>query len=124
MELDNQALSHQERDRLRELEGVIERGLKTFLEVGAALLEIRTNRLYRQGYSTFESYLRDRWAISISRANQLILSMQAAQNLIEPRVIDEQDAADKPETLFRPLSRVSPELAIGEQLSRTPPSDP
>ena len=33
-------------ERLRQLEGVIERGLETFIEVGRALLEIRDSRLY------------------------------------------------------------------------------
>jgi hypothetical protein len=66
-------LSRQELARLRERETVIERGLETFLEVGNALEEIRTSRLYRQTYPTFQAYVRDRWAILLSRANQLIL---------------------------------------------------
>ena len=40
-------LSPAERNRLRELEELIQRGLETFLEVGQALEEIRTSRLYR-----------------------------------------------------------------------------
>ena len=42
--------------RLAELELVIERGLKTFVEVGAALLGIRDGRLYRETHATFEDY--------------------------------------------------------------------
>ena len=34
-------------ERFDELEGVIERGLRTFVEVGRALLEIQERRLYR-----------------------------------------------------------------------------
>lgn len=48
-------------DRLLRLEEVIERGLKTFIEVGKALQEIRDSRLYLHGYSTFDAYCRDRW---------------------------------------------------------------
>ncbi len=45
---------------LTELESVIERGLGTFVEVGTALLEIRTRRLYHTDeggeFSAFEEY--------------------------------------------------------------------
>jgi phage N-6-adenine-methyltransferase len=62
--------------RLGELEGVIERGLATFVDVGAALLEIRDSRLYRESHGTFEDYCRERWDFSRPRAYQLI---QAAE---------------------------------------------
>jgi hypothetical protein len=46
---------------LEECESVIRSGLKTFVEVGHALLEIRGRRLYRQaGFRTFEKYCRER----------------------------------------------------------------
>lgn len=61
---------------LDECERVIERGLHTFVEVGAALLTIRDERLYRAEHSTFDDYCRDRWQISDRRARQL---MDAAQ---------------------------------------------
>ncbi len=57
---------------LEQCEAVIERGLRTFLEVGAALLEIRDGRLYRQDYGTFEDYCRDRWGFSRVQAHRLI----------------------------------------------------
>lgn len=50
--------------RLFELEDVIERGLATFVEVGQALIEIQTDRLYRETHDTFEFYCRDRWGFS------------------------------------------------------------
>jgi hypothetical protein len=50
--------------RLSELETTIERGLKTFVEVGNALAEIRDSRLYRESYATFEDYCRERWGMS------------------------------------------------------------
>jgi len=64
--------------RLQRLEDVIERGLKTFLEVGQALAEIRDQRLYKAHYTTFDQYLRERWRQRLSRsyASRLI---QAAQ---------------------------------------------
>ena len=48
---------------LTECEAVIERGLRTFVEVGEALLRIRDERLYRETHGTFEDYCRERWAM-------------------------------------------------------------
>lgn len=45
-------------------EGIIERGNKTFVEVGRALLTIRDHEngvLYKKRYGTFEKYWRERW---------------------------------------------------------------
>jgi len=66
------ALTTIETNRLSTCEAVIERGLKTFYEVGAALAEIRDARLYRQSHGTFEDYCRERWGMTRRRANQLI----------------------------------------------------
>jgi hypothetical protein len=38
----------------------IDGGIKTFIEVGSALLEIRDDRLYRESYGTFDDYCRVR----------------------------------------------------------------
>ena len=49
--------------RLEHLEGVINRNLQSFYEVGRALMEIRDNELYKVknggGYGTFEAYCQD-----------------------------------------------------------------
>ncbi len=45
--------------RLVELETVIERAIRSFVEVGAALAEVRDSGLYTQ--PTFEAYVRERW---------------------------------------------------------------
>lgn len=50
----------------------IERGLKSFLDVGSALAEIRDSRLYRQTHATFEDYCRERWNLSRPRAYEMI----------------------------------------------------
>lgn len=68
-------------ERLCELETVIERGLHTFVEVGAALLEIRDSRLYRENYGTFEEYCRERWGIERRRAYQLMDAAEVAENV-------------------------------------------
>lgn len=69
---DPDPLDAAEATRLGELEAVIERGLRTFVEVGLALDEIRERRLYRESFETFEGYCRARWGFVASRARQLI----------------------------------------------------
>lgn len=67
--------------RLSECEGIIERGLSTFVEVGNALLEIRDSRLYRESHATFEEYCRKRWGMARQRAHQLIGAAEAVSSL-------------------------------------------
>lgn len=62
--------------RLGELEAVIERGQRTFVEVGMALLEIRDGHLYQATHRTFEDYCLERWGWSLRRGEQI---MQAAE---------------------------------------------
>lgn len=67
---------------LGELEAKIESGLKTFIEVGLCLLEIRDKRLYKeQGYSRFEDYCQGRWGFSRIRAHQLIEGAEVSRLL-------------------------------------------
>lgn len=58
--------------KLEKLEGVIEHGLRAFVEVGRALIVIRDERLYTDTHETFEGYCKRRWDIGRSRAYQLI----------------------------------------------------
>jgi hypothetical protein len=69
---EQQGLSASERKALDRHETVIERGQRTFVEVGLALRAIRDGRLYREQDSTFDAYLRRRWGFSRQRAHQLI----------------------------------------------------
>lgn len=93
-----------EADRLIELEGRIERGLHTFVDVGNALLEIRDGRLYRSTHGTFEDYCRERWGMVRQHANRLIAAAEVAGNL-EPV----GSILDVPERALRPLARLEPE---------------
>lgn len=65
-------LSEWERSRLTEMEAIVEAGLRTFLDVGIALVQIRGQRLYRETHQTFEQYCADRWGISRPRAYELM----------------------------------------------------
>jgi hypothetical protein len=60
-EVEDTALSEAEAEEFRGCEEVIEHGLKTFFEVGLALIAIRDLQLYRTSYPTFEEYCRNRW---------------------------------------------------------------
>lgn len=66
---------------LSDLESTIERGLSTFGQVGAALMTIRDERLYRGTHRTWEAYLADRWHISRSYAHRTIEAAEVAAML-------------------------------------------
>lgn len=57
-------LTPAELDNLSRLEAVAQDGLSAYIEVGKALTEIRDGHLYRDSHPSFESYLRERWAVT------------------------------------------------------------
>lgn len=77
-------LTPMEKRHLGALERRIDAGLQTFREVGAALLEIRDARLYRESHSSFEAYCAERWAMNRTRAYQLIDSARVVAALGDP----------------------------------------
>ena len=77
------ALTETEVVKLRDLEGIVERGLQTFVEVGAALAIIREQKLYRAAHSTFEAYCEERWGWSDRRARQLMDASEVVTSLAE-----------------------------------------
>lgn len=103
MKTDETALTVSEQQALQGWESVIENGMKTFIAVGNALLQIRDLRLYRQNYNTFEDYCRSRWGMNRAHAYRLIDAANVADNLspIGDRPINEAQA--------RPLTRLEPE---------------
>lgn len=90
---------------LEQLEGVIQKNIGAFYEVGRALMEIRDKGLYRDvlGYDTFEAYCKSRWDFTKSYANYLISSNAVLENLTTIVV--------KPQTesQTRPLAKLQPE---------------
>ena len=62
---------------------IIKTGLKSFFEVGFALMRIRENKSYKEvdGYNTFEDYYRDKWDISSEQAYRLIRAAKLIDNL-------------------------------------------
>jgi hypothetical protein len=67
--------------QLASYEAVIESGLRTFADVGNALLAIREGRLYRATHGTFEDYCRERWGMSKPYATQMIQAGRVVSNL-------------------------------------------
>jgi hypothetical protein len=70
-----------EQNNLVELEATIEKNLKSFYEVGFALMQIRDNKLYRENYITFEHYCKEKWRMSRPRAYQLIAAAEVQDDL-------------------------------------------
>ncbi len=69
--------------RLDELEKVIAKGQKTFVEVGLALAEIRDLRLYRREYSGFEEYCQKKWGWTKQHAYRLIEAAPVAKSNLQ-----------------------------------------
>jgi hypothetical protein len=56
---------------LHDLEIIARRSLNAYVEVAAALAEIRDTQLYRGTHTTFEAYLRERWGLSDEHGREL-----------------------------------------------------
>jgi hypothetical protein len=116
----DEPLSHAEVQTLQHYEEIITKGVKTFVEVGQALLAIRDQRLYRQEYSSFEDYLRQRWELSRSYAHELIEASVVVQNVSAIANIVPVNGAQA-----RPLTTLQPEQqreVWREAVETAPPS--
>jgi flagellar biosynthesis GTPase FlhF len=78
---DEKSLSASEERALARCEQTIERGLRTFVEVGQALKRIRDARLYRLEYRTFEDYCAERWGYKRERAYEVIRGAEVVNNV-------------------------------------------
>lgn len=74
-------LSKREQDRRTELEGVVMKNMAAFLEMGAALAEIQTDKLYRSTHRNFESYVREVFEIGKAYAHRQIAGYQVVENI-------------------------------------------
>jgi hypothetical protein len=116
----SEPLSLNEVQTLEHYEQIIAQGIKTFVQVGHALLTIREHHLYRARYSTFEEYCRQRWDLSRPRAYQL---MDAAQVIDTVSTI--VDIAPANEAQARPLTSLPPAQQVEvwrEVVETAPPS--
>lgn len=99
-------LSTDERQVFAACEKIISAGLKTFSEVGNALLHIRKNRLYREGFTSFEKYCREKWAMSDRRAHQLCDAAEVVNNI---QGLNPGSVIPECERHVRPLVGLKPE---------------
>jgi len=76
-------LTAEERLALQSHEETVGRGLRSFMEVGAALLTIRDQRLYRLNYFDFQHYCEQRWGMSRIHAFRLIEATKVSRMLPE-----------------------------------------
>ncbi len=97
-------LSDSEVAELAQCEEAIDRGIRTFIEVGNALTRVRSGRLYRADHFTFEDYCRDRWGLRRKRAYDLI---GAAKVVAELSPMGDNPAPAN-ERQARELARVEP----------------
>lgn len=72
-----------DREELERLEGIIEKNLQSFYEVGRALIKIRDEQLYSKvrGIENFETYCRKRWDFGKWYAYKIIESTQVMKQL-------------------------------------------
>ena len=113
-------LSPDEVQTLAHYERIIAQGIKTFVQVGHALLTIREQKLYRESYTTFEDYCRQRWDLSRPYAYQLIEASQVVD-----RVSAIADIVPRNEAQARPLTSLPPAQQVEvwrEVVETAPPS--
>lgn len=70
-----------DRSRLEALCDTVDRGLRSFVDAGDALMEIRDQQLFREDAGTFEAFCRDRWGMTPQHANRLISAANICRNL-------------------------------------------
>jgi hypothetical protein len=93
------ALTVQEGQLLLVHEKTINDGLRGFIEVGNALLEIRDKKLYRVQYKTFKEYCQNKWHMTTSRAYQLCDAAEVVESVKKSTDVDKI----KSEFQMRPL---------------------
>ena len=103
----NNLLNVSERNELERCEVVIKQGLKTFVEVGQALMLIREKKLYRAEFGTFEAYCREKWDMHDRNAQRLMKAAETVSNL-ETRPMGRVLPQNERQT--RPLTKLEPEL--------------
>lgn len=110
-------LTDVETTALRDAESRIEKGGKTFIDVGNALALIRDEKLYRATHSTFAEYCKERWGFVRSRAYQFLQAAEVTSNL--STIVD---ISNDPKTLAKKakIQNAPPESHLRE-LAKAPP---
>ena len=68
---------------LDELEAQVQSGLEHFATAGRALAAIRSRKLYKPHFATFEEYLLARWKMTVDYGMKLVTAAAVADELVK-----------------------------------------
>ncbi len=77
----NRVLSTEDDARLAELEAIISAGVRSFIEVGLAIQEVQSRRLYLKTHRSFQSYMEERFGFTRQHGYRLIAGAKAAKEV-------------------------------------------
>jgi hypothetical protein len=101
-------LTTEQKVRLTQLERIVEKNLTGFIACGRALLSIRDEKLFLgAGYENFGEYVKGRFGICRSTADQLCRSTQVYETLVQSTGAPGSDtpiSETVPEIVLRPLT--------------------
>lgn len=103
---DHGELSIGEADQFMQAEQVIAAGLQAFAEVGAALITIRDERLYRASYSSFDAYVAERWDMKRRYADRLIVASEVVEKVRPIGLTSQRLPVPTSEAVARPLAKL------------------
>jgi len=100
-------------ERLQDLEGIIQKNLRSFYEVGRALMKIRDEELYKikngGAYGTFEEYCKKVWDFKRTYAFYMIESAKVIENVHRG---EQNLPLPSSERQTRPLAQLEPARQI------------
>ena len=111
-EIDLSPLNPAEKKLLAECEQDIEERLGAASSVGYRLRIIKTGKLYREKYSSFEKYCQDEWGLSRFHATRLIKADQCISNLQKAHQIGAPVAIPTKESHARHVDDLAPDRQI------------
>ena len=62
--------------RLEELEKIIDKNLRAFIDCGRCFIEIKESGLYKEKYTTFANYCERKWGFSLNYAEKLMRTVR------------------------------------------------
>jgi hypothetical protein len=68
-------------DRLVRLASIVDKGLRSYVDAGRALREIRDRELFKLVAPTFEQFCLSRWKMTPQHANRIIAAAEVADDL-------------------------------------------
>jgi len=111
-----------ERRKLTQLEETIDRGVKSFIDVGHALIAIRDGALYSDVDKTFEGYCKKRWGFSRPHAYRLIESAKVIDNLSPMGDID-PPTNERQARVLAEIEDVNQQADVWAKANETAPKD-